>query len=79
MTDHRCTRCQQPVLLAPNNRILTPKPTSLGIYDPATGEAHTSRRIAELVRSTGQAGHGNHHCPPAAQTSLFDQPQEVAG
>jgi hypothetical protein len=72
VTGLACTHCGQPVRLATNNRILTPEPTSLGIYDPDTGEPLSSRDVAHRVRTTGRVGHAEHHCPKPEQAGLFD-------
>lgn len=71
-----CLDCQEPVFVAANGRVLTTKPTRLGIFDAADGEPLTRRALAEHVRDTGLAGHSQHVCPDP-QGALF-QPQEVA-
>lgn len=72
-----CTSCGAPVLLAPNNRILTPEPVPLGIYGP-DGHVLTAGDLQDRLRRTGLGGHGNHQCPAAEQAALFDH-QEATG
>lgn len=73
----RCTHCQAEVILAPNNRLLTPEPTKLGIYG-ADGHVLTVEAITTRVRDTGLAGHGQHTCPQPQQAGLFDAQEATA-
>lgn len=73
MTTVTCTSCGEPVLLAPNNRVLTTQPTTLGIYDPTTGDPYSTAQIQARIRATRLAGHSNHRCPAPRQAALFDQ------
>lgn len=66
-----CTGCGDPVVVAQNGRILTPRPSAFGVLDPVDGEPLTIREHQQLLRTTGTAGHSPHTCP-VGQTALFD-------
>lgn len=70
-----CLHCQEPVLVAGNGRVLTTRPTRLGIL-AADGEPLTRGALAQQVRDTGLAGYSVHVCPNP-QGALFDE-REVA-
>lgn len=71
MTTGLCTTCGDPVVIAANGRVLSPRPHELGVLDPVDGERLTPRQVLERLRDTGTAGHAKHTCGDP-QGALFD-------